>query len=51
MESIVESRGQVFSVPGSMSTGFGVYRMVAEKLNISQKLLDLGEKSVYSSYN
>ena len=50
MEPTVESRGQLFSVAGSLSAGFGVRRMVAERLNSSQRQLDLGEKGVYSSY-
>jgi hypothetical protein len=50
MEPIVESRGQVFSVAGSPLAGFGVHGTVAERVNSSPKLLDLGEMGVYSSY-
>jgi hypothetical protein len=50
MESIVESRSQIFSVAGNLFIVFGVYRMVAEGTRSNQKLLALREKGVYSSY-
>jgi hypothetical protein len=50
MESIVESRSQIFSVAGDLFTVFGVHRMVAEGTRSNQKLLALREKGVYSSY-
>jgi hypothetical protein len=50
IEPIVGSRWQVFSVDGFPSAGFGVHRMVAEGISSEQKLLDLREKGVYSSY-
>ena len=37
-------------VEGELSAGFRVHRRVAERGNSSQKLLDVGEKGVYSSY-
>ena len=39
MEPIVGSRGQVVSVAGSPSAGFGVHGTVAERVNSSPKLL------------
>ena len=50
MEPIVGSRGQVFSVAGSPSAGFGVHCTVAERVNSSHELLDVAERGVYSSY-
>jgi hypothetical protein len=50
MEPIVGSRGQVFSVAGSPLAGFEVHGAVAERVNSSPKLLDVGEMGVYSSY-
>ena len=50
MEPIAGSRGQVFSVAGSPSAGFGVHGTVAERVNSSPKLLGVGEMGVYSSY-
>ncbi|MES9984572.1 MAG: hypothetical protein ABW115_14265 [Candidatus Thiodiazotropha sp. 6PLUC6] len=50
MESIVESRSQIFSVAGDLFIVFGVHRMVAEGTRSNQKLLALREKGVYSSY-
>ena len=51
MVPIVGSRGQVFSVAGSPSAGFGVHGTVAERVNSSPKLLGVGEMGVYSSYS
>ncbi|MEW8441683.1 MAG: hypothetical protein AB2689_26340 [Candidatus Thiodiazotropha taylori] len=50
MESIVESRSQIFSVAGNLFIVFGVHHMVAEGARSNQKLLALREKGVYSSY-
>jgi len=50
MEPLVERGMQVFSVAGFLSAGYGVHCMVSERVNSSQKLLDGGEKGVYSSY-
>lgn len=44
------SRGQVVSVAGAPSAGFGVLGTVADRVNGSPKLLDVGEMDVYSSY-
>jgi hypothetical protein len=49
MEPIVGSRGQVFSVAGSPSAGFGVHSAVAKRVNSSPELLGVSEMGVYCS--
>jgi NAD(P)-dependent dehydrogenase (short-subunit alcohol dehydrogenase family) len=45
-------RGRSFNDPGSIPVGFGeVFYTVAGRCNSSHRLLDLGEKGVYPSYN
>lgn len=50
MEPIFGSRGQVFSVAGHTSDGFGVPGTVAERVISSPKLLDVNEMGVYPFY-
>jgi hypothetical protein len=47
--AMVARRGLNFRAPGSIAAGVGGV-LVTGQYNSSQRLLDLGEKGVYSSY-
>lgn len=50
LNGIVDDTFQVTFRAGSPSAGFGLHRRGAERVNCGPKLLDVGEKGVYSSY-